>query len=449
MPLQSNDAGVLNDVYSYDQDANVAGIADLQLGTNNRTMTYDGLDRLIGTSAPNLWGNATYGYDAIDNLTSSTITAGTTARSMVHNFDALTNRLTSTSGTAGYSFSYAYDGQGNIVQRGAQTYAFDQGNRMKSATGRATYGYDGLGHRVSVVGTDSVNRVQVYTQAGQMLYIGATGGAGTKYIYLNNHVLAEVGSNGTQYDHTDALGSPVARTDAARAVLSRTRYEPYGYTAAGTVPTIGFTGHVNDADTGLVYMQQRYYDPVAGRFLSIDPVMTDANTGGSFNRYAYANNNPYKYVDPDGRDNTQVFDWGKGYESRILANPRSLVGQPTFKNEKGEGQCVELVKQTVGNGQPASTWRQGSPVDANTPVGTAVANFNTEGKFDTKNTGQHAAVLSTATTDKGSIKIVDQWESEKRPNIGERPVLKVSPTQPTPSNNAKDYSVILFKAEKK
>jgi hypothetical protein len=36
--------------------------------------------------------------------------------------------------------------------------------------------------------------------------------------------------------------------------------------------------------------------------LSIDPVTTDANTGGSFNRYVYAGNNPYKYIDPDGRD---------------------------------------------------------------------------------------------------------------------------------------------------
>jgi uncharacterized protein RhaS with RHS repeats len=56
-------------------------------------------------------------------------------------------------------------------------------------------------------------------------------------------------------------------------------------------------------------MQQRYYDPVAGRFLSIDPVTTDANTGSSFNRYAYAANNPYKYVDPDGRD---PMDWVHG-----------------------------------------------------------------------------------------------------------------------------------------
>jgi hypothetical protein len=48
-------------------------------------------------------------------------------------------------------------------------------------------------------------------------------------------------------------------------------------------------------------MQQRYYDPVAGRFLSIDPVVTDIHAGESFNRYRYASNNPYRYIDPDGR----------------------------------------------------------------------------------------------------------------------------------------------------
>ncbi len=45
-------------------------------------------------------------------------------------------------------------------------------------------------------------------------------------------------------------------------------------------------------------MQARYYDPVIGRFYSNDPVgMTDVH---SFNRYTYANNNPYKYIDPTG-----------------------------------------------------------------------------------------------------------------------------------------------------
>jgi RHS repeat-associated protein len=103
------------------------------------------------------------------------------------------------------------------------------------------------------------------------------------------------------YIHTDGLGSPVARTNEQGELISRTRYEPYGATAGGATPGIGFTGHVNDPETGLTYMQQRYYDPLAGRFMSVDPVLTDNNTGASFNRYVYANNSPYNYIDPDGR----------------------------------------------------------------------------------------------------------------------------------------------------
>ncbi|MEL4287464.1 RHS repeat-associated core domain-containing protein [Shewanella xiamenensis] len=51
-------------------------------------------------------------------------------------------------------------------------------------------------------------------------------------------------------------------------------------------------------------MQARYYDPLIGRFYSNDPIgFRDVH---SFNRYAYANNNPYKYVDPDGQDSYLV-----------------------------------------------------------------------------------------------------------------------------------------------
>ncbi len=132
---------------------------------------------------------------------------------------------------------------------------------------------------------------------------GGTGGTST---HVETMTTTAPASSGVTYLHTDALGSPVARSNTSGQVISRTRYEPYGYVASGAVPTLGFTGHVNDADTGLTYMQQRYYDPVAGRFLSIDPVTTDEDTGNGFNRYSYAENNPYSYVDPDGRESDPV-----------------------------------------------------------------------------------------------------------------------------------------------
>ncbi len=105
-----------------------------------------------------------------------------------------------------------------------------------------------------------------------------------------------------EYIHTDALGSPVAVTDASGNAIEREVFEPYG--SPITRPPSdqpGFTGHVADSLTGLTYMQQRYYDPQIGRFLSVDPVTAYSNPVGAFNRYWYGNNNPYKFMDPDGR----------------------------------------------------------------------------------------------------------------------------------------------------
>jgi RHS repeat-associated protein len=103
------------------------------------------------------------------------------------------------------------------------------------------------------------------------------------------------------YLHTDLLGSVVLETDQNRNVVARYEYEPYGLPRQAVVDQPGYTGHVHDAGSGLVYMQQRYYDPEVGQFLSVDPMPSDTATGWNFNRYNYAANNPYTFVDPDGR----------------------------------------------------------------------------------------------------------------------------------------------------
>lgn len=105
-----------------------------------------------------------------------------------------------------------------------------------------------------------------------------------------------------EYIHTDALGTPVAITDSVGNIVERSEYEPYGQLVNRALTDgPGFTGHVQDAATGLTYMQQRYYDPIIGRFLSADPVGVDTVLGGNFNRFYYVDNNPYRYFDPDGR----------------------------------------------------------------------------------------------------------------------------------------------------
>ena len=65
-------------------------------------------------------------------------------------------------------------------------------------------------------------------------------------------------------------------------------------------------------------MQQRYYDPYAARFLAVDPV---AASPGGFNRYWYANKNPYKFTDPDGREAGFVYQADGGMRHFYNDNP--------------------------------------------------------------------------------------------------------------------------------
>lgn len=107
------------------------------------------------------------------------------------------------------------------------------------------------------------------------------------------------------YYHNDISGSPIAATDAAGNLKWKESYKPYGdkltRSAASADNDIGFHGKSHDDSTGLSYMGARYYDPVLGRFMGVDPVDFQSSNLQSFNRYAYTNNNPYKFIDADGR----------------------------------------------------------------------------------------------------------------------------------------------------
>lgn len=108
------------------------------------------------------------------------------------------------------------------------------------------------------------------------------------------------------YYYTDLQGTPLATADAAGNILTTSDYRPYGGQVLGSpVGGPGYTGHVYDPDSDLVYMQARYYGPEVGRFLSIDPLTPLAGDIYGFNRYVYVGNNPTTQVDPDGRQCAQ------------------------------------------------------------------------------------------------------------------------------------------------
>jgi RHS repeat-associated protein len=304
LPGRMSDSGATDDRYTYDANANVSAIRDHQNWFDHRSMGYDQLDRLVNF-APD-WGTSTFTYDPLDNIRTSDV-AG---RFLSHNIDPATNRLSSLSGSQ--TIGMQYDANGNLTQRAGNGYRFDIGNRMTEAVGKASrYVYDAEGRRSFIYYADGNVGASAYSQDGKVMFTG--GRFGTNYIIhlggkqiAQHHVTNGTGTPTIRYIHTDGLGSPMLRSDVNGNLISgsRTRYEPYGRIIENGVPEgleLGYTGHINDTETGLTYMQQRYYEPLAGRFLSVDPVVTDANTGSSFNRYDYASNNPYRFTDPDGR----------------------------------------------------------------------------------------------------------------------------------------------------
>ena len=110
--------------------------------------------------------------------------------------------------------------------------------------------------------------------------------------------------------HNDIAGTPLMATDATGRPLWKESYRPFGERTVNTGPggavanannSLWFTGKSYEPSTGLSYMGARYYAPALGRFIGMDPKEVDPEDVHSFNRYAYANNNPFKYVDSDGR----------------------------------------------------------------------------------------------------------------------------------------------------
>jgi len=109
----------------------------------------------------------------------------------------------------------------------------------------------------------------------------------------------DVSSGTTSFFLADALGSPVAVTDAAGAVQTEYTYEPFGTTtstgSSNTNP-YQYTGRENDG-TGLYYYRARYYNPALQRFISEDPIRFLSQ---ELNFFGYVGNNPLLYIDPFG-----------------------------------------------------------------------------------------------------------------------------------------------------
>jgi RHS repeat-associated protein len=110
--------------------------------------------------------------------------------------------------------------------------------------------------------------------------------------------------------HPDPLGSPDVLTDEQGQRLEPKSYEAFGAPRNAdwrsvepplpSLTSLGFTGHEDDRELGLVNMRGRVYDPVVARFLTPDAVVQAPSFSPSWNPYSYAFHSPLRYTDPSG-----------------------------------------------------------------------------------------------------------------------------------------------------
>jgi len=221
-----------------------------------------------------------------------------------------------------------YDKASQLEEGGGTKYAFDKlGERTKATPEKGpatTYGYDQAGNLISITrkAEGEVKEIKdTYTYDGRGLRATETIGATTTHMAwdaveqlpllladgTNSYLYGPEGlpfeqinsKEEASYLHHDQQGSTRAITNAGGEVKGTFTYSPYGavegQTGTATTP-LGYDAQYTSADTGLIYLRARVYDPTTAQFMSVDPL--SSTTGET---YGYALDNPVNSGDPSGK----------------------------------------------------------------------------------------------------------------------------------------------------
>jgi RHS repeat-associated protein len=272
--------------YGYDADNNVHTFTDNVTPANNKTLTYDEIDRLINDG-----GGITY------DSNSNALTVG----GVTNIVPASSNLMSKSNGG-----TYLYDSAGNLTSvAGGAFQTYSKANRLATA-GSSTYYYDAFGTRQKIKTTGSPFQVMQYDLNRNLLTEETTGGVETDYAYLDNMPLSAIQPAAATISalHTDRLGTVRGATNSVKTVVWLGNYSTFGSvspTTATITMNLRWLGMYNDP-TGYYHNGFRDYYPGDnnGRYIEPDPLGLTGRSTPASNPFVYAMANTYRYTDPLG-----------------------------------------------------------------------------------------------------------------------------------------------------
>ena len=243
-----------------------------------------------------------YAYDANDRLASETTTANGAATTTRYGWDANGRLVQKTQ--PGQVTLYGWDSDDHLVE-------VKRGPDAATALPVATYAYDAQGQRVKKVEkTAQGDKVTDYLVDDTFAYAqvveektSLAGHTDTARYVWGDGLIAQVQGGQTRYVHADGLGSVKALTDAAGALTDSYGYDAFGNgleRTGGSAQPYRFAGEYFDPEAGMQYHRARWYAPEVGRFVAMDPLSGIPARPATLHKYAYANNDPVIYTDPNG-----------------------------------------------------------------------------------------------------------------------------------------------------
>jgi RHS repeat-associated protein len=292
-------------------------------GSNNFTYTYDNLNRLISGATPGgQYIERGISYDPEGNIsTLSRVYAGTVMDSLSYSYSG-TNQLQSVTdkstnaATNGYpsgTCTYAYDGNGNMVTdnskgiTGSTGIVYNLLNLPQSISSKGiVYTYSATGEKLRRAVTSGSNTTYTDYISG-IEYDGAAGAETISFIQTEEgRILAPTTAPNYEYALTDHLGNSRLSFDTGTGVArteQQDNYLPFGLDIS--VGTIGspqnyylYNKKELQPGLGLYDYGARFYDPVIGRWTTIDEL---AEKYYSTSPYNYVVDDPIKNIDPDGK----------------------------------------------------------------------------------------------------------------------------------------------------